>query len=49
MTVKYVMSNIIMVYGYAQKGLTFIFTMVNRMLQTGSLHGHITEKQHINA
>ena len=27
---------------------TFIVTMVNRMLQARSLHGHIMENQHIN-
>ena len=30
------------------KEKTFIVTMVNRMLQARSLHGHIMEKQHIN-
>ena len=31
-----------------KREITFIVTMVNRMLQARSLHGHIMEKQHIN-
>ena len=31
-----------------KREITFINTMVNRMLQARSLHGHIMEKQHIN-
>ena len=49
MTVKYVMSIIIMVYGYVRKGNNInIYNDIYRMLQAGSLHGHIMEKQHIN-
>ena len=32
----------------SKREITFIVTMVNRMLQARSLHGHIMEKQHIN-
>ena len=31
-----------------KREITFIVTMVNRMLQARSFHGHIMEKQHIN-
>ena len=31
-----------------KREITFIVTMVNRMLQARSLHGHIMEKQHFN-
>ena len=31
-----------------KREITFIVTMVNRMLHARSLHGHIMEKQHIN-
>ena len=31
-----------------KREITFIVTMVNRMLQARSLHGHIMEKQHRN-
>ena len=31
-----------------KREITFIVTMVNRMLQARLLHGHIMEKQHIN-
>ena len=31
-----------------KREITFIGTMVNRMLQARSLRGHIMEKQHIN-
>ena len=31
-----------------KREITFIVTMVNRMLQARSLYGHIMEKQHIN-
>ena len=31
-----------------KREITFIVTMVNRMFQARSLHGHIMEKQHIN-
>ena len=31
-----------------KREITFIVTMVNKMLQARSLHGHIMEKQHIN-
>ena len=31
-----------------KREITFIVTMINRMLQARSLHGHIMEKQHIN-
>ena len=30
-----------------KREVTFIVTMVNKMLQLRSLHGHIMEKQHI--
>ena len=30
-----------------KREITFIVTMVNRMLQARSLHGHIMGKQHI--
>ena len=32
----------------SKREITFIVTMVNRMLQARSLHGHIMKKQHIN-
>ena len=31
-----------------KREITFIVTMINRMLQARSLHYHIMEKQHIN-
>ena len=31
-----------------KREITFLVTMVNRMLQARSLHGHIMKKQHIN-
>ena len=31
-----------------KREITFIVTMINRILQAISLHGHIMEKQHIN-
>ena len=31
-----------------KREIKFLLTMVNRMLQARSLHGHIMEKQHIN-
>ena len=31
-----------------KREITAIVTMINRMLQARSLHGHIMEKQHIN-
>ena len=31
-----------------KREITFIVTMVNRLLQARSLHGHIMVKQHIN-
>ena len=31
-----------------KREIIIIVTMVNRMLQARSLHGHIMEKQHIN-
>ena len=31
-----------------KREIIFIVTMVNRMLQAISLHGHIMEKQHID-
>ena len=31
-----------------KREITFLVTMINRMLQARSLHGHIMEKQHIN-
>ena len=31
-----------------KREITFIVTMINRMLQARSLHGHNMEKQHIN-
>ena len=31
-----------------KREITFIVTMINRMLQARSLHGHIMEKQNIN-
>ena len=31
-----------------KREIIFIVTMVNRMLQARSLHGHIMAKQHIN-
>ena len=31
-----------------KREITFIVTMINRMLQARTLHGHNMEKQHIN-
>ena len=31
-----------------KREITVLVTMINRMLQARSLHGHIIEKQHIN-
>ena len=31
-----------------KREIALIVTMINRMLQARSLHGHIMEKQHIN-